>query len=188
MRKIVKLFSALCILTAVASVHAQQQGGPPNDPGAFGGGPGGGPGGPGGPDDGPPDPQRMQQMIDQRIKQAMNPTDDAWTKLQPLIDKVTELEHQTDTGPRMFGPPHRDDDDMNNDDNHPQNPVESALSKLKKVLSDKGSSDATIAAATKVVEDAEKKAQDDLATARADLKAAADLRQQAVLVAMGVLN
>jgi hypothetical protein len=127
-------------------------------------------------------------MMDQRIKQAMNVSDDAWAKLQPLIDKVTELEHQTDTGPHMFGPPHPDDDDMNNDDNHPQNPVESAMSKLKKVLADKGSSDATIAAATKVVEDAEKKAQDDLAAARADLKAAADLRQQAVLVALGVLN
>jgi hypothetical protein len=174
MRPYLKLLSVAFLLTAASAVHAQQ-------------GPGGGPGGP---DGGPPDPEEMRQMMDQRIKQAMNPTDDEWTKLQPLIDKVEELEHQSDTGPRMHGPPHPEDDQNgdNPDGDHPQSPVESAISKLKKVLSDQASTDDQIATATKAVEDAEKKVKDDLAAARKELKAIVNLRQQAVLVALGVLD
>jgi hypothetical protein len=182
------------LLAAVSAVHAQQGpgggqgGGPGGGPGGgFGGGPGGGPGGP---DGGPPDPEEMRQMQDQRIKQALNVSDDTWSTLQPLIDKVEELEHQSDSGPLMHGPPHPDDDQDgdNQDDNRNQSPVESAISKLKKVLSDKSSTDDQIAAATKVVEDAEKKVADDLDVARKQLKAATNLREQAVLVALGVLN
>jgi hypothetical protein len=132
----------------------------------------------------------MRQMMDQRIKQALQPTDDAWTTLQPLIDKVEELEHQSDSGPRMHGPPHPDDDQDgdNQDDDRPHSPVESAISKLKKVLSDKNSTDETIQTATTAVEDAEKKVKEDLAAARKELKAAVTLRQAAVLVALGVLD
>jgi hypothetical protein len=187
MKAYVKILSGLFLLSAVSLVNAQQQGGGGGGPG--GGGPGGG--GPGGPDGGPPDPEQMRQMMDQRIKQALQPTDDAWTTLQPMIDKVTELEHQADSGPLMHGRPHRDEDqdgDHQEDDDRPQSPVEAAISKLKKVLSDKNSSEDTIKTATAAVEDAEKKVKDDLAAARKELKAAVNVRQAAVLVALGVLD
>ena len=130
-------------------------------------------------------------MMDQRIQKALGATDDAWATLQPLIDKVEDLEHQADSGPLMHGHRPGPDDDQNDgdqDDDHPQSPVESAISKLKKVLSDKGSSDETIKTATAVVEDAEKKVKTDLAAARKELAAAVNVRQQAVLVALGVLD
>ena len=191
MKNWMKFFSAAIVLAAVSALHAQQ--GPP------GGGPGGGgPGGPGGPgggpdgDGGPPDPRQMQARMDQRIKQNLSVSDDAWAKLQPLIDKVQELEHSADTHHLMFAPPRPDDDGDNgpddHQDEHPQSAVESAISKLKKVLSDKTATDDKVEVATKEVEDAEKKAADDLAAARKELKAAVSARQVAVLVAMGVLD
>jgi hypothetical protein len=194
MKKWAKLLSAMVIFGAVSTLHAQQQGGPPGGGGGGqdnGGGPGGGGPGGGGPDGGgPPDPQEMQAMMDKRIKSALAVTDDAWATLQPMIDKVETLEHQSDNGPHMHGPPHREDQDDNGgpDDDHPQSPVEAAISNLKKVLSDKTSTDDKIEAATKAVEDAEKKTADDLEAARKELRAAVNTRQMAVLVALGVLN
>ena len=195
MNKWTRLLSASFLLMTVSATYAQQQGGPPGGGGGAGGPPGGGfggPGGPGGPDhDGPPDPQQMQAMMDKRIQQNLDLSDDAWAKLQPLVDKVQELAHQNDTGPRMHGRPHRDDDDNagpDQQDDRPKTSVESAIADLKKVLSDKSSTDEKVQAATKVVEDAEKKSADDLADARKALKAAVNTRQLAVLVAMGVLN
>jgi hypothetical protein len=131
----------------------------------------------------------MQAMMDKRIKSAMNVTDDAWATLKPLIDKVQQLEHESDTGPLMHGPPPRRDDDGNGpDDGPPQSATESAIPNLKQVLTDKSSTEDQIAAATKAVEDAEQKAKDDLTAARKELKAAVNLRQKAVLVALGVLD
>ncbi len=129
-------------------------------------------------------------MMDHRIQENLQLSEDAWAKIQPLVDKVEELEHQADTGPLMHGPPHPDDDGNGppDDDDRPKSPVETAITALKKVLSDKNATDEQITAATKVVEDAEKKVADDLTDARKALKAALNTRQTAVLVAMGVLN
>ena len=133
-------------------------------------------------------------MMDRRIQQNLNLSDDAWAKLQPLVDKVQELEHAADTHHLMHGGPPLPDGDGNgggppdDQDDHPRSAVESAISDLKKILSDKNSTDDKIEAATKAVEDAEKKAADDLVAARKALKAAVNTRQTAVLVAMGVLD
>ena len=181
-----KLLSAMVILTAVSVTNAQQ-GGPGGGPGGPGGG---GPGGMGG-HGGPPDPEEMRAMMDRHIQHNLNLPDDAWAKLQPLVDKVQELAHETDTGPRMHGPPHPQDDGNgppDDDADHPKSAVESAVSDLKKVLTDQSSTDEKITAATKAVEDAEKKAAADLTEARKALKAALNIRQTAVLVAMGVLD
>ena len=196
-----KLLSAAIIFAAVSAVHAQQQGGGgggqdnmgPGGGGPGGGGPGdpgGGPGGPGGgPDGGPPDPQQMQADMDRRVKALLGTTDDAWATLQPLIDKVQTLEHDSDTGPLMHGPPRPDDGNGDGPgDGPPQSASEKAITDLKKVLSDKSSTDEQITTAMKAAEDAEQKGKDDLAAARKELKAAVNLRQQAVLVALGILD
>jgi Spy/CpxP family protein refolding chaperone len=192
MRIWTQLFLAAVILGAVSSAHAQQD--PGGAPGGAAGGPGGpdhgGPGG-NGPDGGPPDPREMQAMMDKRIQQNLQLTDDAWAKIQPLVDKVEQLAHEADTQHIMHhGPPRPDEDGMGPDDNdeHPKSAIETAITNLQKVLSDKSSTDNKIEAATKAAEDAEKKAADDLATARKALKAALNSRQTAVLVAMGVLD
>lgn len=181
MRGYAKALSVFFLLAAAAGAKAQQQMGP------------GGP--PGGPDGGPPDPQQMQQMMEDHIKQNLAITDDAWTTLQPMVDKVLKLAHDTDTGPMMHGHPHHDDQDNGDgqgppdaDDEHPHSAVETATTALKKVLADKSASDDKIQTAMKAVQDAEKKAKDDLDQARKSLRAAVNIRQQAVLVAMGVLN
>jgi hypothetical protein len=239
MKKLLKVLSAMTILAAVSTAHAQQMGGPGGgqDNGGPGGGMQGGPGG--GPDGGPPDPQEMMARMDRRIKAAMGVSDDTWATVQPLVDKVQQLEHETDMGPLMHGRPQRPPQDDNGGggpggggpggqdnaglggggpggggpggggpggqdnggpggggpgggpdamDDHPQSPVESAISDLKKVLRDKSASDEKIESAMKAVEDAELKAKDDLEAARKELKAAVNLRQQAVLVALGILN
>jgi hypothetical protein len=191
-----KALSALLILGAVTTVHAQQgpggggPGGGQDNGGPGGGGPGGGGGGfGGGGPGGPPDPAEMRARMDERLKTALGTTDDAWATLQPLLDKVQELEHETDTGPLQHGRPHRPDDDGNDQQDQPaQSPIEVSIAALKKVLSDKASTDPQIETAMKAVEDAEKKTKDDLADAQKQLKAATSMRQQAVLVAVGILN
>jgi hypothetical protein len=187
-----KAMSAMVILSAVSTLHAQQgPGGGQDNGGPGGGGPGGGGfgGGPGGPGGGPPDPAEMRARMDERLKTALGTTDDAWATLQPLIDKVQELEHETDTGPLQHGRPRRPDDDGNDQqDDQAQSPIEASISTLKKVLSDKASTDPQIETAMKAVQDAEKKTRDELVDAQKQLKAAVSMRQQAVLVAVGILN
>ncbi len=194
MHRYLRFLSAMFLLAAASAVHAQQQpGGGPGDNGGIPGRTGrrtrrrtGG--GPGGPDGGPPDPEQMRNMMDRRVKKAMQVTDDVWSTLKPLIDNVQELEHQSDTGPLMHGPPHPDDQDGDNQDDRPRSPIESAISNLKKVLTDDASTDDQVTQAMQAVENAEEKVKDDLQAARKELKAAVNLRQQAVLVALGILD
>jgi hypothetical protein len=65
--------------------------------------PGGGAGGPGG---GPPDFAQMRQQMTDRLRDQMEASDDEWKVIQPLLDKVQQLQRQSGGrgGPGMFGP------------------------------------------------------------------------------------
>ena len=53
------------------------------------------PPGPGGPGGGPPDFAQMRQQMMDRLKEQMGATDDEWKAIQPLVEKVQQLQRQT---------------------------------------------------------------------------------------------
>ncbi len=101
-----KALTGLTLLTILALFAAQsysQQGQGPEGRGQRRGGPAGqmegGPAGGPGQQMGQRDPEQMRQMIQerqiQRVKQALNPTDEQWAKIEPALKKVITLNQQT---------------------------------------------------------------------------------------------
>lgn len=104
MKKTLTSFAILTILAIFAAQSYSQQGDGPQGRGQRRGGQagqqqmGGGPGG----QMGQRDPAQMRQMIldrqIQRVKEALNPTDEQWAKIEPALKKVITLNQQTNMG------------------------------------------------------------------------------------------
>lgn len=149
-----------------------------------GGGNGGGPGG----------GQNWQQRMADRLKTSLKATDDEWAVIQPLLQKVQDLQRETRGGGGFggggFG---RRGGGGNNGGNAnaptpPQTPTGEAAAALRTAVDSDSTSDADIKAKLQALRDARKKAQADLDAARADLQKVLTLRQEAVLVNMGILE
>lgn len=186
------------------SARAQDMGGPPPPPDGAGGpggdgGPGGPPpdapdggdgGGPGGPAaDGaaPPqfDPQEMRQRMQQAIQEQLNVTDVQWPAIQAQIEKIMQLRSQLVSGrgmPGRFGPPQ----DANAD--QASNAVAAALRDLRTTLQDRNASVEQINAKLKALHDARDKVRQRLIEAQDALKKLLTPRQEATLVARGILD
>ncbi|HOM60790.1 MAG TPA: hypothetical protein PLP49_05070 [Anaerohalosphaeraceae bacterium] len=96
-----KMLTGLTLLTILAIFAAQsysQQGGGEGR-GRRGEQQAGQAGGPAGQQMGQRDPEQMRQMMlerqIQRVKQALNPTDEQWAKIEPALKKVITLTQQT---------------------------------------------------------------------------------------------
>ncbi len=137
----------------------------------------------------------MKQMMaarDNNIKTALGVTDDEWAVIQPLLDKVEQAQlafvgtanFGFGFGGRRGGPggggPGRGGNPF-----FQSSPEVQALSDA--VQSGSASNDDLKAKMT-AVRDARKKATDNLAAARADLLKVLSLRQEAVLLSMGILD
>ena len=174
-------------------VHAQDDA-PPPPPAAEGDARPGGPGGPGG--EGRREEWR-QRMAD-RIKTQMKATDDEWSVIQPLLEKV-ETKMRESMGGRfggMGGPggrggPRREGGNNagnGGDANRPQPAGMAETQALRQTLENGDASTADIKAKLQAVRDQRKKSEADLAQSREDLKKVLNVRQEAVLVSMGVLE
>ncbi len=179
-------------------VHAQDDA-PPPPPAEEGGGRPGGPGGPGGPE-GDARRQEWRQRMADRIKTQMKATDDEWSVIQPLLEKV-ETKMRESMGRRFGGMagggrggprrgPGGDNNGGGNTDaanNRPQ-PAGAAETQALRTTLDGDASTNDIKAKLQAVRDQRKKSDAELASTREDLKKVLNLRQEAVLVLMGVLD
>ena len=169
-------------------VHAQDDAPPPPPPAEAGGG-AGGPGGEGG-------EQRRQdwrQRMADRIKTEMKASDDEWSVIQPLLEKVETKMRESmggrfggmGGGPGGRGGPRRENN--GGDANRPQPAGAAETQALRQTIDGDGST-ADIKAKLQALRDQRKKSEADLAQSRADLKKVLNVREEAVLVMMGVLD
>ena len=177
-------------------VHAQDDAPPPPPPPAAEGQ--GGPGAPGG-GNGGDRRQDWRQRMAERIKTQMKATDEEWSVIQPLLEKV-ETKTRESMGGRFGGMmgggrgPRRENNGGGNgggeaprDANRPQAAGAAETQALRDTLEGDAST-ADIKAKLQAVRDQRKKSEAELASAREDLKKVLNVRQEAVLVSMGVLD
>jgi len=173
------LATVVCLLFVVgASLSVAQDQGGGN---AGKGGPGGGKGGRG--KGGAMDPQRMQQFRDQmaqRMKEALKCTDEEWTAISPLIEKVTTLQRESRGGMgMMFG---------GGGDRGPDSNASPATDALRKALESETTPAPELQAKLKAYREERDKKTADLKTARETLRKAVNSRQEAQLVLFGILD
>jgi hypothetical protein len=197
-RRMVKIGVAACVMAMVVGgmSSAQQGGGGGQGGGRRGGGQGGGGfGGMRG------DPAQMRQMMAQRMKETLNVDDQAWKVMEPRLMKVMELSRQANSNRGMFGMfgrggrggPGGGQDGAQGQrrgggPQGEQTALDKATAQLQTTLENQSASPEDIKKQLTAVREAKIKAQQELATAQADLKQILTLRQEAQLVLMGMLN
>lgn len=153
------------------------------------------------------DPEQMRQMMEQRMQEALGATDTEWKVLGPRVMKVQELNRQANAGGRgmmmMFGRrrggqggpggpggPGGDQGGRRGPRgmNREQTEVEKIQQTLRTTLEDTSATPDTIKQQLTQLRQAKEKAKQDLAKAQQDLRQVLTLRQEAVLVLMGMLN
>jgi hypothetical protein len=168
------------------------------------------------PPDGPPDIAEMRQRMMDRLKEFVGATDDEWKTLQPRIEKVQQLQRDAypprGGGVMMFGPggaggpggpggagpggggfgagpggPPQVFGGPGGAGGQPSE-VQQKVQDLREALDNKDTPAEELKAKAQAVRDARARAKADLASAQDDLKQAANPRQQAALLAMGVLE
>ena len=185
------LLSALALAASTILATAQTPAAPaapaapPADAGANnpGGGRRGGQGGPGGGNF-----QDFMQRMNDRLKTSLKVTDEEWTVLKPLVEKVQTAQREAGAG-RGFGGrgggPGGGADPNAPADTRPGAAESAALRTA--VESDSTSAD-DLKAKLAAVRAVRKKGAADLAVAREELKKVVTVRQEAVLVSMGILE
>jgi len=149
------------------------------------------------------------QYFANMIKTQLKATDDEWAVIQPLLQKVQDLQRAARGGGGFGGGPggqggfgrqrgggqggNGGNGGGNNppptpDPNAPVVPGQAEATALRTALASDSTSNDDIKAKLAALRDARKKTAADLAAARADLQKVLTLRQEAVLVNMGVLE
>jgi len=193
-----KMLTGLTLLTILAIFAAQsysQQGGGQEGRGRRGGqqaGQVGGRagGGPAGQQMGQRDPEQMRQMMlerqIQRVKQALNPTDEQWAKIEPALKKVITLTQQTNRAGfpgQGFGRQQGQTEEANEE----QTTFAKAARELRTAINS-GDADA-IKTKLEAFRKAREEALKQLTEAKKELKATlTGVQQEAELVLMGYLD
>ncbi|MDB5175010.1 MAG: hypothetical protein JWM97_3320 [Phycisphaerales bacterium] len=178
-----KLLSVLLALITCAAVPAFGQAPPPGGGGQ--GGPGGGPGGPGGGPGGRPDFAQMRKMFEERMKQQLEVNDDQWAAIQPKIEKIQQLQRDASgrgfgRGPGGPGGPGGPDQQLS--------PVQEKVKALQEAVASPDATPEDVKAKLEALRHAKAEARKELAKAQDDLRTALNLKQEAVLVVMGMLD
>ncbi len=133
------------------------------------------------------DPEQRRQQYLTRIREALGANEEEWKVLEPKVGKVRTLSQQvTGSGMRALfgrrgGPgPERDRAEMT--------AVEKATEGLQDTLANADATQADIKAKLKAFRDARAKVKVELAKAQQDLRKAVNLRQEAQLVLIGMLD
>ena len=181
--KTTTLLSALALAASTILATAQDTAAPKDalkDAGANNPGGGRGRGGQGG------NFQDFMQRMNDRLKESLKVTDEEWAVLKPLIEKVQTAQREAGAG-RGFGGrgPGGPGGDNNTPDTRP-GAAESAA--LRTALESDSTSADDLKAKLAAVRAVRKKGAADLAVAREELKKVVTVRQEAVLVTMGMLE
>ena len=137
----------------------------------------------------------FRARMNDRIKTELKASDDEWTVIQPLLEKVQTL--QFASRPSFGGGNRRRGEGGNNQaapsaspspSNRPERAGSAEAAALKTAVETDGTSDDVIKAKLQALREARKKNAGEITQAREDLKKVLTLRQEAVLVNMGVLE
>jgi len=112
------------------------------------------------------------------IKEALAPTEDEWKVIQPKVEKVMELQGQTRVSMMRRG----------GSDQAPRNDVEKAAQELRAVLANAEATQEQIKEKLAAFRAAMDKVKSELAQAQEALREVLTLKQEAQLVARGLLN
>ena len=170
------ILPALALMASAVIATAQDNNNPPPGPGGGG--------------RGNFNPEEFRTRMEERVKTSLKVTDDEWKVLQPLIEKVQTKQRDSmmgrfggfggGRGPGGGGPggggPGGD------------RPGSAESQALRTALDGESTSADDIKAKLAAVRDQRKKAAAELTAARADLQKVVTVRQEAVLVSMGVLE
>lgn len=150
----------------------------------------------GGPESGPGgrfNPEEMRQRMNERLKEQLKVSDEEWQALQPLIEKVQRLNMQVRMSAfgGMFGrgpggPGGRGGFAGMMDTE--SSPVFQRASELRELLDDEGADASRIKSKLEAYRQARKALQEELAKAQEELRSVLTVRQEAVLVLMGLLD
>jgi hypothetical protein len=162
--------------------------------GGMQGPPGQGPGG-------PFDPEQMRKMMEQRMQEALGATEQEWKVLGPRVMKVQELSRQISGGGRgmmMFGRGMRGGPGGPGASDQPGGrgmgmnreltDVEKIQDELQTLLENTVATPEQIKEQLTKLRAAREKAKQELAKAQQDLRQVLTLRQEAILVLMGLLD
>ncbi len=147
-------------------------------------------------------PEEMRKRIEQwnreaaeRLKRSLNPSEEQWAVIQPRIEKVQTLMRQMQVrrtrnrfrtrGERTTASSRRSDDASVA---RPQSAIEKSRQTLRELLEDEKSSNEKLESALKALRVARTKLEQELATARGSLREVVNVRQEARLVLIGLLD
>ena len=135
-------------------------------------------------------PEEFRQRMNERLKSSLKVTDEEWTAIQPLIEKVQAKQREA-MGGRFGGfggrgGPGGDRGDRGGEQSSRPGAAESDA--LRKALENESSSADELKAKLDAVRGQRKKAAAELASAREDLRKVLTVRQEAALVAAGLLE
>lgn len=142
-------------------------------------------------------PEEFRQRMTERLKGALKATDEEWTVLQPLIEKVSTKQREAmgarfggfgrgggDRGPGGQG----GGNTSGGGDRGPGRGGSPESQALRDALENESTSPDDLKAKLTAVREQRKKAQAELEAARKELQAVVSVRQEAVLVSMGMLE
>ena len=144
---------------------------------------------------GPRDPQQMRQQMMDRMKEQLGVNDEEWKVMQPLLEKVMTLSREARgggmggmMGGRRGGRPGGDNNAAPPPGARPQSDIQKASDALQKLLNDKDSKPEQIKAALATYREVRAKARAALEAAQTKLREICNMRQEARLVSMGMLD
>ena len=134
---------------------------------------------------------QMKKMFEremERIKKKLGATDDEWAIIQPRLKKVMEMARSVSGAggmmPMMFGAV----DPGSQDGETPKDPAQLAAEELQKTLDKDAPTTAEIKAKLTALRGAREKNKQKLAAAQEELRDVLTLKQEAILVMMGLLE
>ena len=156
------------------------------------------------------DPSQMQKMIENRLKEQLDISDEEWTVIGPKVIKVVTLSFQSRGNPigamRMilpFGnrPGRPGDQGISDRQNRSQSrnmmpdflgagesEVDTAMEELQTILENKNADPNQIKQAVTKVRRAKEKGEREAAAAKKELRELLSVRQEAFLISMGLLD
>lgn len=133
--------------------------------------------------------EQFRQRINEAIKTSLKASDEEWSIIQPLLEKVQVKQREAMTGRFNFpGPRRRGVVGEGDRGGRPERPASPEADALKAALESDATSAADIKAKLEAVRAARKKAAAELEQAREDLRKVLTQRQEAALVMVGILE
>lgn len=140
-------------------------------------------------------PEEFRQRMNDRLKTSLKASDEEWSVIQPLLEKVTAKQREA-SGNRFGGgrggpgaPGGRGGAGGGGSQaDRPQSASSAASQALRTTLENESASPEEIKAKLTAVRDARKKSAAELTQAREELSKVLSVRQEATLVSMGILE